>query len=158
MQIGDYKGSDRADLLEVNITTGNKKFAANDDIEILYGSSMELTIKVRFNVPVVKPELYIVFYDKEQRGFAEIFNFSDQHSMDEATGVMQFNATINELFFTQGKYSITIAMNECDKAKSILFRHQSAIYFTMKGGFHGWVPVQINPTWNLKKLDNEEIS
>jgi lipopolysaccharide transport system ATP-binding protein len=147
MQIGDYKGSDRADLLDVTITSDNKTFASNDDIEILYGASMELTIKVRFNVPVFKPELYVVFYDKEQRGFAEIFNFSEYCLMDVANGIVSFQASIRELFFTQGKYSITIAMNERDNGKNILFRHQSAIYFNMKGGYHGWVPVQINPTW-----------
>jgi hypothetical protein len=42
-------------------------------------------------------------------------------------------------------------MIERDGGKNILFRHQSAIYFDVKGGFHGWVPVQINPIWKLNK-------
>lgn len=151
MQIGDYKGSDRADLVEVKLVSNGNVYAADDEIEIEYGAAMELHMKVRFNETIVSPDIYIVFYDKEQRGFAEIFNFSDQLEIQQANGVMDFQATIHELFFTQGKYSITIAMLERDGGKNILFRHQSAIYFNVKGGFHGWVPVQINPSWKLNK-------
>lgn len=151
MQIGDYKGSDRADLVEVKLVSNGNVYSVEDEIEIEYGASMELHIKVRFNETIVSPDIYVVFYDKEQRGFAEIFNFSDQLEIQQASGVMDFQATIHELFFTQGKYSITIAMLERDGGKNILFRHQSAIYFNVKGGFHGWVPVQINPSWKLNK-------
>lgn len=151
MQIGDYKGSDRADLVEVKLVSNGNVYSVEDEIEIEYGASMELHMKVRFNETIVSPDIYVVFYDKEQRGFAEIFNFSDQLEIQQASGVMDFQATIHELFFTQGKYSITIAMIERDGGKNILFRHQSAIYFDVKGGFHGWVPVQINPSWKINK-------
>jgi lipopolysaccharide transport system ATP-binding protein len=149
-EIGDYKGTGEADLLSVEVGTNGRTFQKNELIEINYGADLTLDLKIDFKRRVESPDLYLVFYDKEQRGFAEIFNFGNQVQLDFAEGVKTFSARIPELFFTQGKYSVTIALKERGAATQVLFRFQSAVYFNVKGGFHGWVPVQINPTWNLK--------
>jgi hypothetical protein len=149
-EIGDYKGTGEADLLSVEVGTNGRTFQKGELIEINYGADLTLDLKIDFKRRVESPDLYLVFYDKEQRGFAEIFNFGNQVQLDFAEGVKTFSARIPELFFTQGKYSVTIALKERGAATQVLFRFQSAVYFNVKGGFHGWVPVQINPTWNLK--------
>ena len=150
-EIGDYKGTGEADLLSVEVGTNGRTFQKGELIEINYGADLTLDLKIDFKRRVESPDLYLVFYDKEQRGFAEIFNFGNQVQLDFAEGVNTFSARIPELFFTQGKYSVTIALKERGAATQVLFRFQSAVYFNVKGGFHGWVPVQINPTWSLKK-------
>jgi lipopolysaccharide transport system ATP-binding protein len=149
-EIGDYNGTGEADLLSVEVGTKGRIFQKNELIEIEYGADLTLDLQIDFKRRVENPDLYLVFYDKEQRGFAEIFNFRNQVQLDGAEGVKTFSARIPELFFTQGKYSVTIALKEKGLSTQVLFRFQSAVYFNVKGGFHGWVPVQINPSWTLK--------
>ena len=149
-EIGDYNGTGDADLLSVEVGTKGRIFQKNELIEIEYGADLTLDLQIDFKRRVENPDLYLVFYDKEQRGFAEIFNFRNQVQLDGAEGVKTFSARIPELFFTQGKYSVTIALKEKGLSTQVLFRFQSAVYFNVKGGFHGWVPVQINPSWTLK--------
>ena len=149
-EIGDYNGTGDADLLSVEVGTKGRIFQKNELIEIEYGADLTLDLQIDFKRRVENPDLYLVFYDKEQRGFAEIFNFRNQVQLDGAEGVKTFSACIPELFFTQGKYSVTIALKEKGLSTQVLFRFQSAVYFNVKGGFHGWVPVQINPSWTLK--------
>jgi len=149
-EIGDYNGTGEADLLSVEVGTKGRIFQKNELIEIEYGADLTLDLQIDFKRRVENPDLYLVFYDKEQRGFAEIFNFRNQVQIDGAEGVKTFSACIPELFFTQGKYSVTIALKEKGLSTQVLFRFQSAVYFNVKGGFHGWVPIQINPSWTLK--------
>jgi len=148
-EIGDYTGTGEANLVSIEIGTKDYFFKKDELIEIEYGADLMLKVQINFKRKIEKPDLYIVFYDKEQRGFAEIFNFRDQIHLDFAEGVKTFNARIPELFFTQGKYSVTIALKEKGQTIQTLFRFQSALHFNVRGGFHGWVPVQINPTWSL---------
>jgi lipopolysaccharide transport system ATP-binding protein len=149
-EIGDYSGTGEAELLSVHVESKGKTFQSSELIEVEYGSDLTLSLQIDFKRSVANPDLYLVFYDKEQRGFAEIFNFRNQVQLDSAEGIKTFTARIPELFFTQGKYSVTIALKEKGPSTQVLFRYQSAVYFNVKGGFHGWVPVQINPTWSLK--------
>jgi lipopolysaccharide transport system ATP-binding protein len=149
-EIGDYSGTGEAELLSVHVESKGKPFQSSELIEVEYGSDLTLSLQIDFKRSVANPDLYLVFYDKEQRGFAEIFNFRNQVQLDSAEGIKTFTARIPELFFTQGKYSVTIALKEKGPSTQVLFRYQSAVYFNVKGGFHGWVPVQINPTWSLK--------
>ncbi len=148
-EIGDYQGSHDVDLNAISLYSKGVDLTNNDPLQIEYGADLTIHLEVNFKRRVINPDLYIVFYDKEQRGFAEIYNFKDQIKISEASGIHRFSASIPELYFTQGRYSITIALKEDAESTEILFRYQSAIYFNVIGGYHGWVPVQINPTWKL---------
>jgi lipopolysaccharide transport system ATP-binding protein len=148
-EIGDYRGSDDADLVSIEIESEGKKFDSKGLIEIAYGAELVLNLKILFKRKIQNPDVYLVFYDKEQRGFAEIFNFTNQVQLDFAEGEREFSARIPQLFFSQGKYSVTIALTEKGNSSQVLFRFQSAVYFNVKGGYHGWVPIQINPEWKL---------
>jgi lipopolysaccharide transport system ATP-binding protein len=148
-EVGDYQGSHDVDLNRISLFSKGEDITNQAVAEVQYGADLTVELEINFKRKVINPDLYIVFYDKEQRGFAEIFNFKDQIKMTEAEGVMRFSSRIPELFFTQGRYSITVALKEEDEMTEILFRYQSAIYFNVVGGYHGWVPVQINPIWSL---------
>jgi lipopolysaccharide transport system ATP-binding protein len=149
-EIGDYKGSDDAELVSISIESQSKIFENDEPVEIEYGKDLVINLRIKFNRRIEHPDLYLVFYDKEQRGFAEVFNFKSALNIPYAEDEMEFSAAIPQLFFTQGKYSITISCKERGSMHQVLFRFQSAKYFNVKGGFHGWVPVQINPIWTIK--------
>jgi lipopolysaccharide transport system ATP-binding protein len=151
-EIGDYSGGDTAELKSVNILYDGKIYGTEDNLEMEYGTPFNLEICINIIKKIQKPEIYIVFYDKEQRGFAEILNFNNYSDLEEVEGDWKFQATINDVFLSQGKYSITVALLESGQSRGVLFRYQSAMYFTIKGGFHGWVPVQYNPEWKIIKL------
>jgi lipopolysaccharide transport system ATP-binding protein len=148
-EIGDYRGSDDADLVSIEIESEGKKFDSKGVIEIAYGAELVLNLKIHFKRKIQNPDVHLVFYDKEQRGFAEIFNFTNHVQLDFAEGETDFSARIPQLFFSQGKYSVTIALTEKGISSQVLFRFQSAVYFNVKGGYHGWAPIQINPEWKL---------
>ena len=61
-----------------------------------------------------------------------------------------FSTQIDNVPFTQGKYSITIMLlEEKDNIRNTLFRYQSAVYFTVNNKIHGWTPIQFSPEWTL---------
>lgn len=149
--IGNFTGSGVASLNSISISSQGKRFLPTDRIQVEYGKDFTVEIDIHCNRVIHNPDVYLVFYDKEQRGFAEIFNFREQLPLEIAQENVKVVATIPQLFFSQGKYSLTVAFLENNQAIETLFRFQSAVYFDVKGGFHGWVPVQINPDW--KKID-----
>lgn len=148
-EIGDYTGSDDASLDAIALGTKGVMFPSQETINVEYGADLIIQLTIDFKRKIENPQLYLVFYDKEQRGFAEIFNFQNQVGLSTVEGKKTFSATIPNLYFSQGKYSITVALKENGAATLVLFRFQSAIYFNVNGGFQGWVPVQINPQWNI---------
>lgn len=148
-EIGDYTGSDDASLDAIALGTKGVMFPSQETINVEYGADLIIQLTIDFKRKIENPQLYLVFYDKEQRGFAEIFNFQNQVGLSTVEGKKTFSATIPHLYFSQGKYSITVALKENGTATLVLFRFQSAIYFNVNGGFQGWVPVQINPQWNI---------
>jgi len=109
---------------------------------------LEVHITVKLNKPLIKPHIGLMFYDKEQRNFGEVFNFSDAIAIDKAEGHLSFVAHFDNIQFGQGVYSITIGLTEFseDTRKSV-FRIQSAIYFTVISKKHGWAPMQFEPEW-----------
>jgi len=148
-EIKDYKGSDSANLIGVNVFSEGMLLAKKGTLEINYGSDLEIEIQIDCKREIENPSVYLVFYDMEQRGFAEVFNFSDSLKIEKMSGVFKVKATIPSITFSQGKYSITIGFSEQGKNNEFFFRAQSAVYFDVVGGFQGWVPVQINPKWEL---------
>jgi lipopolysaccharide transport system ATP-binding protein len=96
-EIGDYNGTGEADLLSVEVGTKGRIFQKNELIEIEYGADLTLDLQIDFKRRVENPDLYLVFYDKEQRGFAEIFKFRNSNTLSE-TFVM-CSGSIKSLLF-----------------------------------------------------------
>jgi lipopolysaccharide transport system ATP-binding protein len=151
LEIGDYKGSDKVELVSLTLENDGRLFSREEEIIIEYGSDLLLRAEVDCLEEVNDPDFYLAFYDREQRNFAEVMNFSKQISFTSPVkGRLKVQARINQINFSQGKYSITLGMGEIvDGAHESLFRYQSALYFTVHGDTHGWAPVQLNPEWSL---------
>lgn len=147
-EITDYKGSDDAKLKGIKVFSGGEK-CPSDDIQINYGADLELEIEIECLKSIEKPSLYLVFYDQEQRGFGEVFNFSDELKLINVDNLLRVKVRFPSITFNQGKYSVTIAFSQGGENKITYFRAQSVIYFNVIGGVHGWVPVQFNPEWKL---------
>lgn len=152
LEIGDYKGSDKAALKGVSLVSEGVTWKMDDIIILNYGTDLEVHIEIYCHQPVARPIVYLAFYDREQRNFAEVTNFKESISLDVATGILTFVAKIPTILFAQGKYSITIGFSERHQngSTTTLFRSQSAIFFTVQGVNHGWAPVQLKADWEVK--------
>jgi lipopolysaccharide transport system ATP-binding protein len=148
-EVSDYKGSDVANLKSIKVYSEGKEYDNNSNISINYGSDLELEIEIECLRNIESPSVYLVFYDKEQRGFAEVFNFTESLKIKSVDNILRVKAKIPNITFSQGKYSITVGFSEQGNSKEMFFRAQSAVYFDIVGGYQGWVPVQINPEWKL---------
>ncbi len=146
--ITDYKGSDYASLKGIRIFSEGNKFET-DDIRINYGADLELELEIECLKTIENPSLYLVFYDREQRGFGEVFNFSEELNLNNVSNLLRVRARFPSITFNQGKYSITVAFSQEGANRETFFRAQSIIYFDVIGGVNGWVPVQFNPEWTL---------
>lgn len=151
MEIGDYKGSDAADLLSAVMVSKEKINSENLVFE--FGQAVEIKVQIEFKKQLKRPQLYVAFYDREQRNFAEISTFELECAVEEAFGVMEFKASLDRLLLAQGKYSLTFALwGMEDGIRTIYFRHQSAFYFTVHNSIHGWAPVQFAPIWTASQV------
>lgn len=156
-EIGDYNGSEKVELMDLRIITNDNSFRRDDDILVNYGDTITIEMDVLFKETVCLPSVYLSFLDKEQRSFAAISNCSQYANIDEALGKVTFSTQMPNIPFSQGKYSITVVLIEDAEAnRNILFRYQSAIYFTVHSKIHGWTPIQFTPEWsmNLEMVDN----
>ena len=150
LEIGDYKGSDEAELTSVTISSAGKQAGDKENAVLEYASEVDVTVAIWCKKTIIKPDVYLAFYDREQRNFAEICNFSEQLNIPNCNGRVTFTARIPRLLLAQGKYSLTIGFSgEIDGARIMLFRYQSAIYFSVHSHIHGWAPVQFNPHWQI---------
>lgn len=150
LEIPNYKGSDKADLKKWKITTKNQSFELGDEVVINYNENVKLELQIECFEALSNPGIYIAIFDNEQRNIAEIFNFRDKIELDTVFGNFFSAVEIQNLNLAQGKYSITIALNNIeDNVKNVIFRYQSAIYFTVLGETHGWAPFQLDAKWSL---------
>jgi lipopolysaccharide transport system ATP-binding protein len=148
LEIGDYKGSDAAEMLDIKITSSGKTFSKEDEIILEYEKDLQVEVSVKCNKTIVKPRIYLAFYDRELRNFAEVCNFRDEITLEQCSGIVTFRAHIPQIPFSQGKYSISVGFSGLeDNAKTSYFRYQSAVYFTVHSHIHGWAPLQFNPKW-----------
>ena len=148
----NYVDSPDARLVEVKLFSKEIEISSEGDCIVEYGADLEVLVTAEVFKPIT-PQLYLAFYDKEQRGFVEAFNFSENVKVSNAQGIMSFNAKFKELFFSTGRYSITIGLYDKSIGSQVLFVAQSAIYFNVVGGYQGWVPVQMNPDWSHQQID-----
>ena len=154
LEIGDYKGSDKVEFIGWRIESNGQKFTKDDEITIDYGAEMYVYVEIECKEDIGQPNIYLAFFDKEQRNFAEIMNFEEYVKIDLVKkGVISIKCKVDPINFAQGKYSITVGFTEkINGARETLFRYQSAIYFTVHGNTHGWAPIQLQPTWSLNRI------
>jgi lipopolysaccharide transport system ATP-binding protein len=146
--VGNFEGNRKVEVIDIQLSSDNKKAALSETLSVEYGKELKILITLRSSEIIKNPELWLAFYDKEQRVFAEVRNFNNCLNVDEIHGVVSFSACIPSIQFAQGVYSITIGLfNLEDGRRQTLFRFQSAVYFNVNGEHHGWAPVQLAPTW-----------
>jgi lipopolysaccharide transport system ATP-binding protein len=124
----------------------------NDNFIIPSGMSIKVFLKIKTYIEIKSPEIYIAFYDREQRNFAEVNNFPINPS---ANSLKPNEEKVYQLHFgpmnlAQGLFSITVALGENDISnRQNIFRIQSAIYFQVTNAHHGWAPFQFQPKWQI---------
>jgi len=149
-EISSYEGMDKVEIRGITLESEGRQFHPGETITVAHGKDITLTIELYCHQPIRNPKMHLAFYDKEQRNFAEVFNFNDHIQLEEINGPVTFRALIPKIPFSQGHYSITIGLNENDNGKrSMVFRYQSAIYFIVDGRQHGWSPIQLDPSWEF---------
>lgn len=124
----------------------------NDNFIVPSGMSIKVFLKIKTYIEIKSPEIYIAFYDREQRNFAEVNNFpinpidNSLYPKDVTVYQIQFGP----MNLAQGLFSITVALGENDISnRHNIFRIQSAIYFQVTNAHHGWAPFQFQPNWQI---------
>jgi lipopolysaccharide transport system ATP-binding protein len=145
-EIGDFIGSTKAKLKAIALASGGRCAAGNQVLSVNYGKELKIKLEVEIDKTISKPHLYMAFYDKEQRNFAEIYSSNGNFVIENKSGWIEIEATIPSINFSQGIYSITVAISK-HKGGQVMFRQQSAIFFQVVGAQHGWAPIQIRPIW-----------
>lgn len=152
--IGNYIGSDAAILDDVWLTSNNRSSHNGEDLYVNFGENLTIFIKIKANKKINQASFYLAFQDTSQRNFAEVLNFKDtipNMELGENDHYL-FQAHFPRIELSQGIYSITIGMSDLSgKNGKNIFRKQSAIYFTVRGKYHGWAPVQFQPDWFFER-------
>ena len=148
--IGDFKGSDKATLEKISLHTDAADSETGKVFLVKHGEDLRIRISVNCKETVHKPHIYLAFYDKDQRNFAEALNFGEFSRPDSVTGLVTLEATIPKIPFSHGLFSITVSLSETrENERKVLFRLQSAISFNVESQYHGWASVELNPSWTL---------
>ena len=151
-EIVDYQNSDKAILQDIRLGNGHKMYDRTEDFIVEYGEDFYVEINIKLLQKVKKPYLSLAIYDKEQRIFAQIWNFSEHIRIEDHSGEFKVKAKIRKNNFAQGKYSITVILSdESATSREALLRIQSAIFFTVNSKIHGWAPIQMESDWELIK-------
>jgi hypothetical protein len=152
-KIGNFIGSDQAELFEISLSSQNKISSKLETFEINHGDNLNVHIKIKIFQIIIKPQIDITFYDKEQRNFGVAINFSEMLSLDEAKGILSVTASFPNVQFGRGLFSISITLKEINnKIRKNIFRAQSAIFFKVISDDLGWVPMKFTPTWQIDNI------
>jgi lipopolysaccharide transport system ATP-binding protein len=139
-----------AELEEIYLSSNNKKSINNEIFEINQGDSFEVHIKIKTFRPVVNPHIFLNFINKEQRAFAEVYNFREFISITKIDHSLHVTAFFTDTQITQGIYSIQLGLFEnINNNRKHLLRIQSAIYFKVYSDRHAFVPIQFEPRWKI---------
>jgi len=150
-EVGTFIGSDKAELTRISLESGAQKIKPGGILSIKYGEELKIILNIKIDQSIRHPHLYMAFYDREQRNFAEIYSSNGGFIIDNKTGHTQIEAIISNINFSQGIYSIAIGLTEKHGGK-VLFRHHSAVHFQVIGVQHGWAPIQLKPTWRQNNI------
>ena len=124
----------------------------NDNFIVPSGMSIKVFLKIKTFIEIKSPEIYIAFYDREQRNFAEVNNFpiNPTENSLKPKDVKVYQLQFGPMNLAQGLFSITVAFGENDISnRQYIFRIQSAIYFQVTNAHHGWAPFQFRPSWKI---------
>jgi lipopolysaccharide transport system ATP-binding protein len=145
----NYFGNGNVDLLETYFYSANKKYLDGSCIKLNLSQKFELVLVFEFKKPISHPDIHIAFFDKEQRNFAEINNFTLACGDLKLKGQVKFVIGLEELNFAQGSYSMTVGFSSFkdENVREIQLRLQSALRFRVENNIHGWAPIQLNPMW-----------
>lgn len=124
----------------------------NDNIIVPSGIPISVFLKIKIFIKINRPEIYLAFYDREQRNFAEVNNFPNNILVNSLEPGDEFICKIDlgPMNLAQGLFSITVALGENDlDCRENIFRIQSAIYFQVTNAHHGWAPFQLQPIWGI---------
>ena len=124
----------------------------NDNIIVPSGMPISVFLKIKIFIKINRPEIYLAFYDREQRNFAEVNNFPNNILVNSLDPGDEFICKIDlgPMNLAQGLFSITVALGENDEScRENIFRIQSAIYFQVTNAHHGWAPLQFQPQWQI---------
>ncbi len=150
-EINNFESEGEVTLQSVDVIVNNNKVDLKDSsVEI--NSEEGFSLKVGFNskIALSQVNVYFVFYDTEQRGFAEIMNFPQEEFQQSFQGNFGFEAAFSKLPLTQGKYSVTIALSSnYNGITTTHFRIQNCAHIVVNSKFHGWTPIHFEPSWKL---------
>lgn len=153
---GVFQSGNKIRLNRVVLSSSGETSKPGELFVMKYGNDLLVTIEITCHELILNPSIWLAFYDKEQRVFAEVRNFALQIRMDHMQGQVQFSAHIPSIQFAQGVYSITVGLFEDGTVgRQVIFRHQSVIHFTVEGDHYGWAPVQLSPTWMVRNSNLE---
>ncbi len=148
----DFTGNSQANLDAIWLTSGEMDSRKDTSFEIRHGDPLEIHLDLTFKTPLHLPSVSLMFYDKEQRNFGEVFNFRDEIRLEQVEGSFCFVARFPEIQMGQGVFSITVGLSDFSGGiRKSVFRLQSAIYFKVKSERHGWAPMQFTPEWKQIK-------
>lgn len=150
VNISDYKGSGQAELLDLRLVYKGVIYRKDDNLVIEQGDGLQIEIDILCKEEIYEPSIYLAFYDRLQRGFAEIMNFQDYIQISELIGKASFSLTIPYLPFSLGRYALSIGFS--DKMHGTMFRNQSVIHFAVNGKAHGWTSIQFSPEWKRREI------
>ena len=145
----NFKTED-AELESVFLTSKQKETNPSELFEMNQGDDFQVHIRIKLFRPVINPNIFLNFFDKEQRPFAEVYNFQEWISVGKIENTFNVVANFPDIQLTQGIYSIQVGfLEESGKERRNIFRIQSAVYFKVISNRHTWVPIQFKPKWEL---------
>ena len=155
---GSFQGTNKVEIKNIVLESAGHSSGDAGMLTVQHGKDLILTVDLLCHEPVYQPKMHLAFYDEEQRNFAEVFNFFDHVNAEVIDGAVRFRATIPNIPFSQGQYSITVGLNEHREGqRNMIFRYQSAVYFLVESKQHGWSPIQLHPTWELIPQSSERL-
>lgn len=151
-QITDFQNSEKAILKSIKLGNAESLWERTEEIVIEYGDDILVEIEIDLLQTIKKPLLTLALYDKEQRIFAQVWNFREQIPVENFSGLLKVKSRMNQNNFAQGKYSVTVILSdEANASREALLRIQSAIFFTVNSKIHGWAPIQMECDWEWIK-------
>lgn len=153
-ELGNFFGSEKVHFEHIRVLRKNEVNKLEPDTIIHYGDTIVIEIKLDVKEKIHHPNLALTFYDTEQKSFAEVLNFNDCLKPDAITGKVVIAAELSNMPFSQGRYSVSVDLTGFHEGvRTLIFRYQSACYFDVHSKHHGWAPVQLETTWEIKNYN-----
>jgi len=148
--VSDFKSNGDVILSSISLYTEKDGWCSNNNlIEIEEKEDLIIRFNFKTKIQIINLKIYLVLYDAEQRGFAEIMNFPIQ-SIDKMKDEFCFDAKFCGLPLSLGRYSLTIALSSEINGISVThFRIQNCVQILVNSLYQGWTPIHFEPMWVL---------